>query len=105
MSEMNRLFSIYPLKPRIQHTFRYFCTYSKDFYQILGCNRTSTPHDLKAAYLQLSLQWHPDRHEDAEKENAEEKFKEVSLHRKFCRDQITLKKKHSKRTLECKILL
>jgi len=75
---MNRLFSIYPLKPRIQYTFRYFCTYLKDFYQILGCNRTSTPHDLKAAYLQLSLQWHPDRREDAEKENAEEKFKEIS---------------------------
>ena len=33
----------------------------KDYYQILGIPLTSSRQDIKNAYRQLSLKWHPDK--------------------------------------------
>ena len=34
----------------------------KDYYQILGLLETASQEDIRQAYLQLALVWHPDRH-------------------------------------------
>jgi len=48
----------------------------KDYYEILGVDRSSTQEDLKKAYRKLALQYHPDRNPD--NQDAEAKFKEIS---------------------------
>lgn len=53
----------------------------RDYYEVLGVSKTATQDELKKAYRKLSMQYHPDRQagkNDAEKKDAEEKFKEVS---------------------------
>lgn len=47
----------------------------KDFYEILGVNKNSSPAEIKAAYRKQALQWHPDRNKSAE---ATERFKEIN---------------------------
>ena len=48
---------------------------NKDFYQLLGVSKTSTPEEIKQAYRKLALKYHPDRNKTKE---AEAKFKEVT---------------------------
>ena len=43
---------------------------SQDYYELLGCSRTSSADDLKKAFRKLAMQHHPDRNpgdKDAEK--------------------------------------
>lgn len=47
-----------------------------DYYRILGVDRNATPEELKKAYRQLALKYHPDRNQ-GDKES-EEKFKEIN---------------------------
>src|SRR5262245_31690118 len=49
---------------------------SRDLYEVLGVARNATEGDLKKAYRQLALQFHPDR--NAGDKAAEERFKEVN---------------------------
>jgi len=48
----------------------------KDYYDILGVSRDATADDLKKAFRQLALKYHPDRNPD--NKESEEKFKEIN---------------------------
>lgn len=48
----------------------------KDYYEILGVPRNATLEEIKKAYRNLALKYHPDRNPDDPE--AEEKFKEIS---------------------------
>lgn len=48
---------------------------AKDYYELLGVTKASTPDEIKKAYRKLALQYHPDRNKTKE---AEAKFKEVT---------------------------
>ena len=50
----------------------------RDYYEVLGIARTSSPEEIKRVYRQLAMQWHPDRVPAEKKKEAEERFKEIS---------------------------
>ncbi|MEM2921569.1 MAG: DnaJ domain-containing protein, partial [Candidatus Bathyarchaeia archaeon] len=47
----------------------------RDYYEILGVPRNASKEEIKRAYRELALKYHPDRNKSPE---AEEKFKEIS---------------------------
>jgi molecular chaperone DnaJ len=47
----------------------------RDYYEVLGIDRSANPEQIKQAYRQLALKWHPDRNPAPE---ATDRFKEVA---------------------------
>lgn len=47
----------------------------RDYYEILGVDKSASKEAIKKAYRQLALKWHPDRNKSQE---ATEKFKEIN---------------------------
>src|SRR4051794_41714611 len=50
-------------------------TTERDFYVILGVERTATDAQIKAAFRKAAQQWHPDVNKDP---SAQERFKEIN---------------------------
>ena len=50
----------------------------RDYYEVLGINRNASADEIKKAYRNLALKYHPDRVSADKKKEAEEKFKEIS---------------------------
>lgn len=50
-------------------------TQQRDYYEVLGVSRNASPEDLKKAFRQQALKYHPDRNKETD---ASEKFKEVN---------------------------
>lgn len=50
----------------------------RDYYEVLGTKKSATLEEIKKAYRELALRYHPDRVSAEQKKEAEEKFKEIS---------------------------
>ena len=50
----------------------------KDYYEILGIDRSASEGDIKQAYRKMARTYHPDVSKDVDKKTAEDRFKEIN---------------------------
>lgn len=55
----------------------YIMSQKRDYYQVLGVEKTNSAEDIRKAYRKLAVKWHPDKNPD-NKAEAETRFKEIS---------------------------
>lgn len=51
------------------------CAANRDFYKILGVQRSATLKEIKKAYRSLSIKFHPDKNDSPD---AQKKFQDIS---------------------------
>ncbi|RYG45487.1 J domain-containing protein [archaeon] len=49
----------------------------KNYYKILDVPRTASDQAIKKAFRKLALEWHPDKHPESTREQAEARFKDI----------------------------
>jgi len=67
-------------------------TTPRDYYDILGIEKTTSADDLKKAYRRLARKYHPDLHPGEKKAEMEQKFKELNEAYEVLRDEASRKK-------------
>lgn len=50
----------------------------QDYYAVLGVARDASAEDIKKSYRKLALKWHPDRHPEDKRADAEAQFKRIA---------------------------
>ncbi len=67
-------------------------TKPRDYYDVIGVEKSASAEDLKKAYRRLARKYHPDLHPGAKKAEMEKKFKELNEAYEVLGDKATRKK-------------
>ncbi|KAL0488809.1 dnaJ subfamily A protein [Acrasis kona] len=61
----------------------------ENLYEVLGVSKNASQDDIKKAYRKKAFEWHPDKHENEKRDEAQEKFKDIAHAFEVLSDQKT----------------